>query len=182
MIFSELKIPGVFLIELERIEDERGYFARTFCQTEFAKQGLHTSFSQYSLSFNKKKGTLRGMHYQETPHAEVKIVQCIKGGIYDVLVDLRSDSKTFAQWIAVELNESNHRMLYIPEGIAHGFQTLTDNAEIFYRISVPYAKEFAKGVRWNDPAFQIQWPLPISVISKKDEEHPLYQALQKIAP
>lgn len=171
MIFSELAIPGAFLITLEHLEDERGYFARTFCRSEFLKLGLNPSLEQCSLSFNRKKGTLRGMHYQEEPHAETKIVQCIRGAIYDVILDLRLQSKTYKQWISLELNASHHRLLYVPKGVAHGFQTLEDNTEIYYQISTPYMKEFSKGIRWDDPAFGIHWPLPVEVISTKDKEY-----------
>ncbi len=174
MKFSELSIPGAFLIHSERIEDERGFFSRTFCRTEFSKAGLNPSLEQCSLSFNKKKGTLRGMHYQEEPNAETKIVQCIKGTIYDVILDLRPFSKAYKQWVAVKLDSFQHQMLYIPKGVAHGFQTLEDGTEVFYQISVPYSKESSKGIRWNDPAFGIHWPLNVEVISIKDQEYRLY--------
>ncbi len=175
MIFSELAISGAFLIKPQRIEDERGFFSRLFCRAEFEKFGLNPSLEQCSLSFNKKKGTLRGMHYQEDPHAETKIVQCLRGAIYDVILDLRPQSKTYKQWISVELDSSSRHMLYIPKGLAHGFQTLEDQTEVFYQISVPYAQAFSKGVRWNDPAFGIHWPLAVEVMSKKDEEYRLFQ-------
>jgi dTDP-4-dehydrorhamnose 3,5-epimerase len=171
VIFSEMSITGAFLIHPERIEDERGFFARTFCRSEFTKLGLVPVLDQCSLSFNKKKGTLRGMHYQDDPHAETKIVQCLKGSIFDVILDLRPHSPTYKKWVGIELHPSSHQMLYVPKGVAHGFQTLEDNTEVFYQISVPFAKEFSKGVRWNDPAFGIVWPMDVAVISKKDEEY-----------
>lgn len=174
MHFSELPIAGAFLITLEPIVDERGFFARTFCKSEFSKRGLNPSLDQCSLSYNRKKGTLRGMHYQEAPHLETKIVQCLKGSIYDVLLDLRPTSKTYKQWTAIELGALTRQMVYVPEGVAHGFQTLEDDTEIFYQISVPYAKEFSRTVRWNDPAFNIQWPLNPEMISPKDAECELF--------
>lgn len=169
MNFSELPIRGAFLIRPTQLEDERGFFCRTFCRSAFSSRGLNSVLEQCSVSFNHKKGTLRGLHYQEAPFAETKIVQCTKGAIYDVILDLRPHSETFRQWFAIELRPDRKEMLYVPEGIAHGFQTLEDETEVFYQISCPYAPNFSKGVRWNDPSFAIQWPLPISVISKKDE-------------
>lgn len=174
MIFLELSIPGAFLITPEKFEDERGFFARTFCRNEFAKLGLNSALEQCSLSFNKKKGTLRGMHYQAEPHAETKIVQCLKGAIYDVLLDLRPFSKTYKQWVAVTLTPERHQMIYIPKGVAHGFQTLENETELFYQISAPYVPLYSTGIRWNDPAFGIEWPLPVEVISKKDCEYRLF--------
>lgn len=172
MIFKEAKLKGAYIIGLEPLEDERGFFARSFCQKEFEEHGLNFSIVQCNFSYNKKKGTLRGMHYQIAPHQEAKLVCCPKGTIYDVIIDLRKDSPTLKQWIAVELTAENRRMLYIPEGFAHGFQTLRDDTGVFYQMSEFYHPESAKGVRWNDPAFGIVWPDDIQVISHKDRQYP----------
>jgi len=172
MIFKETKLRGAYIIELEPLEDERGFFARSFCQKEFEEHSLNFSIVQCNLSYNKKKGTLRGMHYQIAPHKEAKLVSCIKGAIYDVIIDLRPDSPTLKQWIVVELTAENRRMLYIPEGFTHGFQTMEDNTEVFYQMSEFYHPESAKGVRWNDPAFGIVWPADIRVISDRDRQYP----------
>lgn len=158
MIFTETKLKGAYIIEPERLADERGFFARTWCQEEFKKQGLNSQLVQCSLSFNNKKGTLRGMHYQIKPYEEAKLVRCTRGAIYDVMIDMRPESPTFKQWVAVELTEENRRMAYIPEGFAHGFQTLQDNSEVFYQMSEFYHPESGRGVRWNDSAFGIKWP------------------------
>ena len=168
MIFSETKLKGAFIIEPERLEDERGFFARTFCRNEFEAHGLNPRLVQCSVSFNKKKGTLRGMHYQIAPHQEVKLVRCTMEAIYDVILDLRPESSTFKQWVAVELTAKNRRMLYIPEGFAHGFQTLHDDSEVFYQISEVYHPEFGRGIRWNDTAFGIKWPDGERIISARD--------------
>src|SRR4029077_17047096 len=156
MIFTETKLKGAFILELERLEDERGFFARTWCKREFIKHGLNPNLAQCSVSFNGKRGTLRGLHHQIEPYEEAKLVRCTMGAIYDVIVDLRHDSATFARWISVELTAANHRMRYIPERFAHGFQTLEDNTEVFYQMSEFFAPECARGIRWNDPAFRIQ--------------------------
>lgn len=174
----ETRLKGVFIIEPERLEDGRGFFARTFCEREFAVHGLNVRFVQCNISFNKKKGTLRGMHYQVAPHKEAKLVRCTMGAIYDVTIDLRPDSPTFKQWVAVELTAENRRMLYIPEGLAHGFQTLEDNTEVFYQMSEFYHPESARGVHWDDPAFGIQWLLPVTVIAEKDNAYPLWETEQ----
>jgi len=171
MRFTETDLKGAFIIEPDRIEDDRGFFARTFCRREFEKHGLNPNLVQCSVSFNAKKGTLRGMHYQATPHEEVRLVRCTSGALYDVLLDLRVDSSTFQQWIAVELTAENQTMVYIPEGVAHGFQTLEDHTEVFYQMSEFYHPECAKGVRWDDPAFGIQWPLAVSMASPKDRAY-----------
>jgi dTDP-4-dehydrorhamnose 3,5-epimerase len=169
MLFTETLLKGVFVIEPERLEDERGFFARTFCQEEFRAHGLNPQVAQCNLSFNRKKGTLRGLHYQAAPFAEVKIVTCTSGAIYDVAVDLRPDSPTFKRWAAVELSEDNRKALYIPAGCAHGFQTLVDNTEVHYQMSEFYHPESARGVRWDDPAFAIVWPETQNrIISKRD--------------
>jgi dTDP-4-dehydrorhamnose 3,5-epimerase len=168
MIFTELRLQGAYLIEPERREDERGFFARTWCEREFAAHGLNANLVQCSVSFNKKRGTLRGMHYQVAPHEEAKVVRCTMGAIFDVVIDLRKSSATFKEWVAVELTAENHKMLYIPEGFAHGFQTLTDNTEVFYQMSAFYNPESARGVRWDDKTFQIAWRQEICAISPRD--------------
>lgn len=172
MKFTELKLSGAYLIEPERREDERGWFARTFSQDEFQAYGLNPLIVQTSVSFNHRAGTLRGMHYQADPHAEAKVVRCTAGAIYDVILDLRPFSPTFKQWLAVELTADNHRMLYIPEGLAHGFQTLVDHSEVLYQMSEFYHPESARGVRWNDPAFGIEWPAAERIISERDQAFP----------
>jgi len=169
MIFRETKLPGAFIIEVQRLKDDRGFFGRSFCRHEFAGRGLNPEVAQCNISFNRDSGTLRGMHYQAAPHAEAKVVRCTRGGLYDVIVDLRRESPTFKQWIGQELTENNGWMLYIPAGFAHGFLTLVDNTEIFYQMSEFYHPESARGVRWNDPAFGIQWPTGVQVIlSERD--------------
>ena len=172
MIFTETKLKGACIIEPERLEDERGFFARTWCQREFEAHGLNPRLVQCSISFNKKKGTLRGMHYQAPPYEEARLVRCTGGAIYDVVLDLRPASPTYKKWIAFELTADNRRMLYIPEGFAHGFQTLADNTEIFYQMSEFYHPECATGARWNDPAFAIVWPDDTRVISDRDRQYP----------
>jgi dTDP-4-dehydrorhamnose 3,5-epimerase len=158
VIFTELKMKGAFLIDAEKVADTRGFFARTWCQREFEAHGLNSHLVQCSLSFNQKNGTLRGMHYQAAPHEEAKLVRCTRGAIYDVIVDLRRDSATYKQWVFVELSADSRRMVYVPEGFAHGFQTLVDETEVFYQMSEFYHPESTRGVLWNDPAFGIQWP------------------------
>lgn len=172
MKFTETRLKGAFIIDPERLEDERGFFARTWCQRESEAYGLQPRWVQCNISFNKKKGTLRGMHYQVTPFAEAKLVRCTMGAIYDVIIDLRPDAPTFTQWEAVELSAENRRMLYIPEGFAHGFMTLEDNTETFYQMSEFYAPAYARGVRWDDPAFGIRWPMGVRVISERDRNYP----------
>lgn len=169
MKFTETRLKGAYIIEPERDEDERGFFARLYCSEEFARHGIRFNPVQCSISFNKKRGTLRGMHYQAAPHAEAKLVRCTMGAIYDVIVDLRLESPTYGQWISVELTSENRLTLYVPEGFAHGFQTLTDGAEIYYQMSKPYAPQAVLGFRWNDPTVGIKWPYPHpTVISAKD--------------
>lgn len=160
MIFAETAIAGSFVIELETLRDERGYFARTYSAPEFVGRGLDPAIAECSTSFNLHAGTLRGMHYQSDPHGEAKLVRCTRGAIHDVVLDLRPGSDTYLEWHAVELNEDNGRALFIPVGCAHGFQTLRDHSEILYQISVPYEPTAARGVRWDDPAFGIEWPQP----------------------
>jgi dTDP-4-dehydrorhamnose 3,5-epimerase len=158
MRFTETQLAGAYIIDPERIEDERGFFARTWDRHEFEAHGLNTNLAQCNISYNTRRGTLRGMHYQAAPHEETKLVRCTSGAIYDVIVDLRPASPTLRQWLAVELSAANRRMLYIPEGFAHGFQTLADHSEVFYQMAAFYAPGYARGVRWNDPAFGIVWP------------------------
>ena len=173
MKFTETQLKGAYIIEPELLTDERGFFARSWCQKEFIEFGLNPNLVQCNISFNHKKGTLRGMHYQAKPHEEAKLVRCTMGAIYDVIIDLRPESSTFKQWVAVELTAENRKMLYIAEGIAHGFQTLEDNTEVFYQMSEFYYPESATGVRWNDPAFGIEWPSTQEVIiSDKDQSYP----------
>jgi dTDP-4-dehydrorhamnose 3,5-epimerase len=170
MLFTETKLKGSYIIEIEKIEDERGFFARTWDQKKFDKIGLNSKLSQCSISFNKEAGTLRGMHYQEKPYQEAKIVRCTKGKIFDVIIDLRKNSKTLMNWFGVELSSQNYKILYVPEGFAHGFQTLEDDTEVFYQISKEYMPEFARGKLWNDPKFNISWPIKSPIISEKDEQ------------
>lgn len=158
MIFTETKLPGAFVIEPERFADVRGFFALSWSERDFAAHGLNPRLVECNISFNKKKGTLRGMHFQRAPRAQGKLVRCTMGAIYDVIVDLRAESPTFKQWIAVELTAENRRQLYIPEGFAHGFQTLSDDTEVLYQMTDVFAAECAAGVRWDDPAFGIEWP------------------------
>jgi dTDP-4-dehydrorhamnose 3,5-epimerase len=172
MIFHETKLQGVFEIHLELKPDERGFFARCWCQEEFTRQRLNPKVVQCSMSFNARKGTLRGLHYQVAPYPETKVVRCTRGAIYDVVVDLRPQSPTFKDWIAVVLTATNRRMVYVPEGCAHGFLTLEDETEIFYQMSEFYNAESARGVRWDDPAFQIVWPNAVEVISERDRTYP----------
>jgi len=177
MLFTETKLPRVFIIELQCLEDERGFFSRSFCRHVFAERGLNPDVVQCNISFNRDAGTLRGMHYQEAPYAEDKLIRCTRGSLYDVIVDLRVESPTFKQWIAVELTGDNQRMLYVPKGCAHGFQTLEDNTEVFYQMSEFYHPESARGLRWNDPAFGIQWPAGVQVtLSERDRNWPDYRA------
>lgn len=172
MKFVPLPLKDAFLVEPVNISDERGFFARTFCREEFAVQGLQATFVQSSISFNVRKGTLRGMHYQKKPREENKLVRCTMGAIFDVIIDLRSDSPTFMRWVSVELSAENRKTLYIPEGFAHGFVTLADSSEVFYQMSEFFHPEYAAGVRWNDPSFAINWPVPVNVISEKDRNYP----------
>jgi dTDP-4-dehydrorhamnose 3,5-epimerase len=175
MMLTQTILPGAFLIEPQRREDERGFFARTWCRREFEEHGLDPRLVQCSISYNRKAGTLRGMHFQREPHAEAKLVRCTAGAIHDVLVDLRPSSPTYLSWIAVELTAENRRALYVPAGLAHGFQTLVDDTEVFYQISEFYHPESADGVRWDDPLFRIRWPLANPILSPKDKQYPDYR-------
>ncbi|HEV8373633.1 MAG TPA: dTDP-4-dehydrorhamnose 3,5-epimerase [Actinomycetota bacterium] len=172
MRFTETKVAGAFLIEPEPIGDERGLFARTFCREEFEAHGLSPVVAQCNLSFNHRRGTLRGLHYQAAPHGEAKLVRCTRGAIWDVAVDLRPGSPTYLAWFAAELSDGNRAALYIPEGCAHGFLSLTDAAEVAYQMSAPYAPGAARGVRWDDPAFGIEWPGEVLVINQRDASYP----------
>lgn len=172
MIFTPTDLAGAMIVDLDRKEDERGFFARSWCQDEFTDHGLKHNLVQCNVSFNKVMGTLRGMHYQVAPHEEAKLVRCTAGAIYDVIIDIRPRSKTYLRHLAVELTAENRRALYIPEGFAHGFMTLNDNTEIFYQMSAFYVAEAQRGVRYDDPAFGIRWPLPVAQISDKDRAYP----------
>lgn len=172
MIFSPTPIPSAFLIEIEPHGDERGFFARTVCVEEFARHGLNGQFAQQSVSWNSRRGTLRGLHYQVAPYEEIKLVRVTKGAIFDVILDLRRDSAHYLRWHAVELTADNRRTLYIPKGVAHGFQTLEEGSEVFYQISQAYIPGHSYGVRWNDPAFAIDWPLADPILSERDASYP----------
>jgi len=176
VILNETSLKGAFVIEPERVEDERGFFARTYCRDSFLSHGLNPNLAQCNISFNRRKGTLRGMHFQIKPHEESKLVRVTRGAVYDVIIDLRSGSPTFRKWVAVELSADNRSLLYIPEGFAHGFQTLQDETEVFYQMSEFYHPQSARGVRWDDPAFGIEWPIYEKIISKKDRQYPDFEA------
>lgn len=176
MIFNECKLKGAFIIELEKKEDERGFFSRTWDKKKIEDCGLNSRIVQSNISYNKKKGTLRGLHYQTKPYEETKLVRCSKGSVFDVIIDLRSDSKTFRKWISVELTDKNYKMIYIPEGFAHGFQSLEDNTEVFYQMSEYFNSDYARGIRWDDAALKIKWPLKPTAISRKDLS---YEPLEK---
>jgi dTDP-4-dehydrorhamnose 3,5-epimerase len=170
MIFHETKLKGAYTIEIEPIRDNRGFFARANCQREFAEFGLTTDFVQSNITFSPKAGTLRGLHYQIAPHKEVKLVRCIRGAIYDIIVDLRPESDTFMEWLATRLTAEARNMIYIPGGFAHGYQTLEDDTEVFYQVAQFYAPEFERGIRWNDPALNIAWPqTDFLTLSEKDK-------------
>ena len=171
MIFTETKLKGAFIIEMEKLEDERGFFARAWDKNIFKKNGLNPDLVQCDISFNKIKGTLRGMHYQIQPYEEPKLVRCTRGMIFDVIIDLRKSSKTLKKWLSFELSNNNYKMLYVPEGFAHGFQTLENNTEVFYQMSQFYNPDSARGVRWDDKAFNIKWPLKPTLISEKDQSY-----------
>ena len=172
MRFGDTVLKGLTIVDPEPVSDERGSFARVWCANEFSNAGLSTRVVQVNVSTSAVRGTLRGMHYQAQPHAEIKIVRCTSGAVFDVAIDLRPDSPTFRRWQGVELTAASGRMVYIPQGMAHGFQTLTDDATLEYQMSEYYAPEHARGVRWNDPAFGVNWPLPMSNISPRDAAYP----------
>ena len=174
LIFTPTALQDAFIVDLQAHTDERGFFARTWCPEEFAAQGLDPNLAQCSVSFNRHKGTLRGMHLQLPPFAEAKLVRCVHGAIYDVIIDLRLDSASYRQWVGVELTAQNRRALYVPKGFAHGFMSLADDSEVLYMISEFYAPEYARGIRWNDDQFNIQWPGAVKVMSDKDQVYPDY--------
>jgi len=175
MKYTETKILGAFIFEPEKLEDKRGYFMRGWCKSEFDARGLASSFVQFNISFSRKAGTLRGLHYQSPPHQETKLISCAKGALYDVIIDLRMKSPTYMQWLGVELRADTYKMLYIPEGLAHGFLTLEDNTEVFYPVSQLYCPLSERGIRWNDPNFDIKWPeTDARILSEKDKNWPDY--------
>jgi len=182
MRFTEISLSGAFVIDPEPVVDERGSFARTWCRDEFAARGLDPAVAQCSVSYNTRRGTLRGMHYQAAPYAEVKLVRCTRGAIFDVIIDLRPESSTYMQWFSIELKERDRRMLYVPAGFAHGFLTLQDESEVFYQISQKYMRDFARGVRWNDPRFGIRWPEEVRVISERDQNYPDFSTDSHASP
>ena len=175
MRFVETELPGAWIIEPERLEDERGFFARTFCRREFGERGLETELVQQSVSCSRRRGTLRGMHFQAPPHAECKLVRCTAGAVWDVVLDLRPDSPRYLRHIGVRLDADNRRALYLPRGVAQGFQTLADDTELLYQMSAYFHPESARGVRCNDPAFGIEWPLEVTAISERDAGYPDFQ-------
>ncbi|MGO9019923.1 MAG: dTDP-4-dehydrorhamnose 3,5-epimerase [Syntrophobacteraceae bacterium] len=172
MIFTETGLKGAFTVEMQRLEDERGFFARSWCRREFEAHGLDPGLVQCSISFNLKAGTLRGMHYQAKPFEESKLIRCTRGAVHDVIVDLRPESPTFGQYASCLLTSENRRMLFVPKSFAHGFVTLEDETEVFYQMSEFYSPEHAMGFRWNDPRFAIDWPCKINVISERDRNYP----------
>ena len=176
MTFIETNLNGAYVIEIQKLEDTRGFFARTWCKNEFDSRGLISYLMQANISFSKKKGTLRGMHYQIAPNQESKLVRCTKGAIYDVIIDLRPNSLTYKQWLGTELTAENYKMLYVPESFAHGFQTLENDTEVIYQVSQFYAPQSERGVRYNDPAFGIKWPVDVQVITDKDNNWADYAA------
>ncbi len=176
MTFIETKLNGAYVIEIQKLEDTRGFFARTWCKNEFERHGLISHLMQANISFSNKKGTLRGMHYQIAPNQESKLVRCTKGAIYDVIIDLRPNSLTYKQWLGTELTAENYKMLYVPESFAHGFQTLENDTEVIYQVSQFYAPQSERGVRYNDPAFGIKWPVDVQVITDKDNNWADYAA------
>lgn len=175
MEFTETNLQGVFLVRIKKIVDERGYFGRAWCQQEFAQHKLNPAMTQLNVGSSLRRGTIRGMHYQLSPHAEAKFIRCTKGAIYDVVIDLREGSATEGKWFGAELTPESGTMLYAPEGTAHGYQTLLDDSEMYYMTTKPYAPDAARGVRFDDPHFGIKWPLPVSVVSKPDQNWPLFE-------
>ncbi len=179
MIFTEIDIPGAFTVEFEEKTDDRGFFARSWCEREFAALGLANKIVQCNVGYSTRAGTLRGIHYQDAPHAETKVVRCTRGAVYDVIVDVRPDSPTYGKWSGRELTADNRLMLFIPEGFGHGYQTIENDTEIFYQTSEFYHPESATGIRYDDPAFVINWPLPITAISDTDRSWPDYQLVPR---
>ncbi|MCC9166769.1 dTDP-4-dehydrorhamnose 3,5-epimerase [Pontibacter harenae] len=174
MIFTETKLKGAYIIDVKRLEDERGFFGRSYCEREFEEYGLNVNVVQANVSHNPQKGTLRGMHLQLAPNEETKLVRCTRGALFDVIVDLREGSETYKQWVGVELTADSFRMLYVPEGFAHGYLTLEDNTDAFYQVTQFYSPGSEKGLRWDDPAFNIEWPIEPQLISEKDKSHPFF--------
>ncbi len=177
MKFVKTRLDGAFIVEPGKLTDDHGFFARSWCQREFEMLGICKKPVQSNISFNKKRGTLRGLHYQADPYSEAKLIRCTMGAIYDVIVDLRPESPTCQQWMPVELTQKNRRLLYIPEGFANGFMTLRDNTEVFYQMTQFYMPEFSRGIRWDDPLFEIKWPLKVSTISEKDQQYPDFTSM-----
>ena len=177
MIFQKTKLKDAYIIEKKKITDSRGFFARAFCENEFANQGIKFNVVQTNTSYSHGKHTLRGLHYQEKPYQEAKLIKCTKGTIFDVIVDMRPDSPTYKGWLGVELSEENRKMLYVPEGFAHGFLTLENDTEVYYPVSQFYTPGAEKGIRWDDPAFDIKWPVEPKIVSEKDQNWPLYDEL-----
>jgi len=175
MIFKETKLNGAYIIEIDQKKDERGFFARLFCEKEFKEHNLKLQIKQSSISYNKQKGTLRGMHYQASPYEEIKLVSCVKGSIYDVIIDLRIDSPTYCEWFGVELNADRYNMLYIPKNFAHGFQTLKNNTVVLYQMSEFYYPDYGRGIRCDDPKFKIKWPEEIKTLSNKDNSYKFWR-------
>jgi dTDP-4-dehydrorhamnose 3,5-epimerase len=175
VIFTETKLKGAFILDVQRYEDARGFFGRSFCQQEFEKHGLNPRFVQANVSYNRKRGTLRGLHYQIAPHREAKLIRCTRGALYDVIVDLRKDSPTYKQWAGAELTEANRRLFYVPEGFAHGFVTLADDTEAAYQVSEFHHPPSERGIRYDDPALGIRWPVAAEVISDKDQAWPPFK-------
>lgn len=175
MKFSETKLPGCTIVDVEPVSDARGFFARAWCSREFAEHGLHAELRQANLSYSPRRGTLRGLHWQAPPNSEAKLIRCTRGAVLDVAVDLRPDSPTYLRWVGVELAAESRRMLFVPEHFAHGFQTLEDDTEVHYLVSEAYAPEAERGARWDDPAFGIEWPLPVAAISDKDSGWPDFE-------
>lgn len=177
MIFTPTGLAGAFVVEIEPRGDDRGFFARAFCRREFEKNGLQADFVQANTAFSKERGTLRGMHFQRPPHAEAKFLRCVRGAVFDVMIDLRPESPTRKKWFGVELTAENRKMVFVPEGFAHGYLTTAADTEVFYLVSAYYAPEAESGVRWDDPAFAIEWPLTADlIISHKDRAWPLFSA------
>lgn len=172
MIFTETNLKGAFVVEIKQLSDDRGFFGRSWCKREMEEHGLKGNVVQANTSFSKKKGTIRGFHFQKHPHEETKLIRCTKGAIYDVIIDLREESPTYLQWIGVELTEDNYKMVYVPENFAHAFITLTDNCEVYYLVTNPYTPNAEGGIRFDDPLFNVQWPVPVEVVSDKDKSFP----------
>jgi len=180
MIFTKTKLEGVYVIEVEKLNDERGFFGRTWDCKEFEQHSLNQNLVQCNISYNKKKGTLRGMHFQIAPYEEAKLIRCTKGIIFDVIIDLRKKSKTYKQWYGIELSSENYKGIYVPEGFAHGFQTLEDDTEVFYQMSEFYMAKYARGIKWNDESFDIKWPLNPTMMSQKDLSYQNFEEKENV--